>query len=108
MIFRAGCSTASESFARSAPISRRRLDRDDEKPGVGEQSSAVRLDRIGLLEAGAVASQKLTALVVAEPLQERLQGRAGEPIGDTMGSVERMNVGRHPDLDLRSVRPQPI
>ena len=94
---------------KSAPISRRRsFDRDNEEPRVGEQGPAVRLNWIGVLEAGAVAGEKLAALFVGEPLEERLQGRAGEPIGDALRPFERMNISRHPGIDARSRGPQPI
>src|ERR1700719_1380339 len=103
MIIRAGCAIAFRVL-RSLRAARRSLHGDNKEPRVGEQSAAVGLNRIGLLQTVAVAGEKFAALVVAEPLQERLQGRAGEPIGDAMRAVERMTVGRHPDADARSVR----
>src|SRR5271165_4594405 len=70
--------------------------RDDEQTRIGEQGLAVRLDGISLLEAAAVAGEKLAALVVVKPLEERLKGRTGKPVGDALRPVERMDVGRHP------------
>ena len=55
----------------------------------------------------AIAREKRAALLIVEPLQERLKGRAGEPVGDALRSVERMDIGRHPDVDPRASRPQP-
>src|SRR6185437_4535981 len=92
-----------------APASRRSgLDRDDEQPRVGEQDPPVWLNRISILETVAVSGEKLAALLVGEPLEERLQGRAGEPVGDALGPIEGMNIGGHPDIDLRSRGPEPI
>src|SRR5580700_9812477 len=56
--------------------------RDDEQARIGEQGLAVRLARVGLLEAAAIAREKFAALIIVEPLKERLQGRTGKPVGD--------------------------
>src|SRR5271156_6893062 len=70
--------------------------RDDEQARIGEQGLAVRLARVGLLEAAAIAGEKFVALIIVEPLQERLQGRTGEPVRHFLRPGGGRNGGRRP------------